>query len=163
MSPETLRSLTSFDSSMEVSQMSLRTQCIPVQTLNNRKKTNSFFLPRSRYPKTESAMSFYRASNCTTTLIKHDAFEIHEQMNLLRLVRFLYMIRWPHSRQRMGSRGFISFFALQSMFHRCSPNRRLDDLQVRTSTNVLHILFGDKAIADTITASIARLLLVHGG
>lgn len=84
-------------------------------------------------------------------------------MNSLRLVRFLYMIRWPHSRQRMGSRGFISFFALQSMFHRCSPNIRLDALQVRTSTNVLHILFGDKAIADTITASIARLLLVHGG
>lgn len=69
-------------------------------------------------------VSIYRASNCTTTLIEHDNFDISEQMNLLRLVRFLYMIRWPHSRQRMGSRGFISFFALQSMFHRCSPKTR---------------------------------------
>lgn len=85
-------------------------------------------------------------------------------MNLLRLVRFLYMIRWPHSRQRMGSRGFISFFALQSMFHRCFTKKKgIDALQVRTSTNVLHILFGDKAVVDTITASIPRLLLVHGG
>jgi len=63
----------------------------------------------------------------------------------------------------MGSRGFISFFALQSIFHRCSPEKGIDALQVRTSTNVLHILFWGKAIADTITASIPQLLLVHGG
>lgn len=32
----------------------------------------------------------------------------------LRLVLFLYMILWPHSRHRIGSRDLISFFAPQS-------------------------------------------------
>lgn len=34
--------------------------------------------------------------------------------DLLRFVLFLYMMRCPHSRQRMGSRGLMSFFAPQS-------------------------------------------------
>ena len=33
----------------------------------------------------------------------------------MRLVRFLYMMRWPHSRQRIGSRARISFVAEQSV------------------------------------------------
>ena len=36
----------------------------------------------------------------------------------LLLVRFLYMIRCPHSLQRMGSRGLISFFAPQSVLRK---------------------------------------------
>lgn len=38
--------------------------------------------------------------------------------NLLLLVRFLYMIRCPHSLQRIGSRGLISFFAPQSVLRK---------------------------------------------
>jgi hypothetical protein len=37
--------------------------------------------------------------------------------DLLRFVLFLYMIRCPHSRQRMGSRGLMSFLAPQSSVH----------------------------------------------
>jgi hypothetical protein len=37
--------------------------------------------------------------------------------DLLRFVLFLYMIRCPHSRQRMGSRGLMSFLAPQSFVH----------------------------------------------
>lgn len=33
----------------------------------------------------------------------------------MRFVRFLYMMRWPHSRQRIGSRARISFRAEQSV------------------------------------------------
>ena len=40
--------------------------------------------------------------------------EYGRRPNALRLVRFLYMMRCPHSRQRMGSRALISFFAPQS-------------------------------------------------
>jgi hypothetical protein len=39
---------------------------------------------------------------------------IHRYGNVLRSVLFLYMMRWPHSLQRIGSLDFISFFAPQS-------------------------------------------------
>jgi hypothetical protein len=41
-----------------------------------------------------------------------------EKNSLLLLVRFLYMIRCPHSLQRIGSRGLISFFAPQSVLRK---------------------------------------------
>ena len=51
----------------------------------------------------------------------------------MRLVRFLYMIRWPHSRQRIGSRARISFVAEQSA---CELRRVR--WRRRTCADVLH-------------------------
>lgn len=50
-----------------------------------------------------------------TVGIKEDVSK--ELPDLLRFVLFLYMIRCPHSRQRMGSRGLMSFLAPQSSVH----------------------------------------------
>ena len=59
----------------------------------------------------------HRASNWTTDQIEHNQSSTPMIIlrNLLLLVLFLYIIRWPHSRQRMGSRDLISFLAPQSL------------------------------------------------
>ena len=44
------------------------------------------------------------------------SFSQQKKADALRLVRFLYIIRCPHSLQRIGSLGLISFFAPQSVF-----------------------------------------------
>ena len=78
--------------------------------------------------------SFYLASNWTTESVRvfrgseNDHFisnrqqisgwEEKKQWNLLLFVRFLYMIRCPHSLHRIGSRGLISFFAPQSVLRK---------------------------------------------
>lgn len=54
---------------------------------------------------------------------------------LHRFVRFLYMIRYPHSRQRIGSRGRISFSWWHSAISRESSNHfkpRCDASPVKT-------------------------------
>lgn len=56
--------------------------------------------------------------------------ENHE--HVLLFVRFLYMIRWPHCLQRMGSRGLISLEEPQSA-------RRDENKHHVSSENFLHI------------------------
>ena len=45
---------------------------------------------------------------------RHLWFQQRRKINPLLFVLFLYIILWPHSLQRIGSRGLISFFAPQS-------------------------------------------------
>ena len=49
--------------------------------------------------------------------------EYEELINLLRLDRFLYNTRCPHSRQRTSSRGLISFSVRHSTKHIIGTNR----------------------------------------
>jgi hypothetical protein len=53
------------------------------------------------------------------------------------VVLFLYMIRWPHSLQRIGSLGLISFFAPQSTLL-ISMCFQVEDRNAITGTDVLH-------------------------
>ena len=86
---------------------------------------------------------------------------------VLRLVLFLYMMRCPHSLQRIGSRDLISFLTPQSKAY--SVKYKLLGLQVvRTSTQILHLLAGRRNECSTllrsgIRACCPRLLSVHGG
>ena len=67
----------------------------------------SFFLPRFKLD--HCRLWWGRISN-------RRPVPAEKEENLLLFVRFLYMIRWPHSLHRIGSRGLISFFAPQSVF-----------------------------------------------
>lgn len=85
-----------------------------------------------------------------------------QRKDLLRLVRFLYMIRWPHSRQRIGSRDLISFVAPQSLngFREAKVRGR-----VRTGAVVLHGFFGSHQtgpIAPCLGGIALLRLLAHG-
>ena len=63
----------------------------------------------------EIKRQYHRASNWTTEFTNEFLSLFQTGEHTLRFVRFLYIIRCPHSRQRIGSRGLISFFAPQSV------------------------------------------------
>ena len=86
----------------------------------------------------------HRASNCTTTCFNNcESTDIscRQQDNALRFVRFLYMMRWPHSLHRIGSLDLISFFTPQSPIAVSNPATALFGIDFITylHTNILFL------------------------
>ena len=76
-----------------------------------------------------TALSAPQSEASSVSTLRHAG----KRARTMRLVRFLYMIRWPHSRQRIGSRARISFVAEQSA---CELRRVR--WRRRTCADVLH-------------------------